>query len=73
MQECTCTHSHILCECIVGNLPSGGYYITVPASLTAPRAKLSYCGYGSGKLKQPSQDFSVLWKFKSQVQVVNEL
>lgn len=25
------------------------------------------------KLKQPSQGFRVLWKFKSQVQVVNEL
>lgn len=39
----------------------------------APLAKLSYCGYGSGKLKQPSQEFRVLWKCKSQVQVVNEL
>lgn len=36
-------------------------------------AKPSYRGYGSGKLKQPSQGFRVLWKFKSQVQVVNEL
>lgn len=39
----------------------------------APLAKPSYRGYGSGKLKQPSQGFRVLWKFKSQVQVVNEL